>query len=81
MERHAVDRTGSGRYNHDMAQSGLRRRKKQAQDARWRRMRPVERLKIAAAITAAGATLRAAGLERLGFTPKEIAAVSRSRGH
>lgn len=62
-----------------MAESALRRRKKKAQNARWRRLRPAERLRRAAELTAAGSALRAAGLARLGFSPEEISKIERSR--
>ena len=75
----AVDRIGRARYNGSMAESLIRRRKKQDQNARWRKLRPTERLYRAAEITAAGTVLRAAGLARLGLSLAEIAGVERSR--
>ena len=62
-----------------MVESAMRRHKKQAQNARWRKLRPAERLRRAAEITAAGTVLRAAGLARLGLSRAEIAGVERSR--
>jgi porphobilinogen deaminase len=63
-----------------MAESALRRRKKQAQNARWKRMKPAERLRRASEITAAGFVLRSAGLARLGLSRAEISKIERSRG-
>ena len=51
-----------------MSESDMRRRKKAAHAARWRALTPAQRLSRAAAVTADGLKLRAAGLASLGLT-------------
>ena len=48
-----------------MAESEMRRRKKEVHAARWRALTPAQRLSRAAAMTADGLKLRAAGLTSL----------------
>ena len=75
-----VDRLRNACYNWAMGESVLRRLKKRAQNARWKRMKPAERLRRAAEITAAGRALRSAGLTSLGLSRAEISKIEHSRG-
>lgn len=63
---YTVDRVWPPRYNGRMAESRLRRQKREAIAASGRRLTPAQRVKRAAVMTAAGRKLRAAGLASRG---------------
>lgn len=62
----SVDYHGRSRYNERMAESRVRRQKRESLAASWRSLTPAQRLKRAAVMTSAGLKLRAAGLASRG---------------